>query len=500
MADRPDIGVGNERGKTRIVLDVDTGIDDTLAIAYLLGSPNVDLLGVIGVYGNVTAETAVRNTRDVLRLFGRPDVPVLHGMPRPSWADCFEVDEGCARFHGTNGLGNVNPAEYVDGVGGDAGVDVGAGGAGTAGAGVIGAGEDVAGADVAGAGAGVVVLGGDAVGGAGFDEGAGVDGGATGVDLAGDVAELGVDVDLNRGADTDDVVGGAHGTNLADVVAEVRDSLSVDTDVADADSAVADTGFAAEVHTFAASGRVKSVGGYRADAEADLEEVVAAEQAVRRAESEGVKFIVDAVRRYGRDVIVLATGPLTDVAAAIDAAPDIVDHLRVVMMGGALTQEGNCYDLVCETNIIQDPEAANRVFRSGADVTMVGLDVTHQCLLTRADAQSWRDTGTARGRFLADMVEFYINANEDADPMFLAGSPLHDPLAAAVALDPTLVSCFDVNMMVETRTGDGYGFRGRTIGDPTRLRTPRKTAHVALGVDADRFVSQFRDRVASLCR
>lgn len=486
MADR--LGGDAGSGTTRIVLDVDTGIDDTLAIAYLLGSPNVDLLGVIGVYGNVTAETAVRNTRDALRLFGRPDVPVLHGMPRPSWADCFEVDEGCARFHGTNGLGNVNPAEYVDGVGYDAGVDVGTGGAGTA-----------------GAGAGVVVLGGDAVGGTGSDEGAdvgsGVDGGgATGVDLAGDVAELGVDVDLNRGADTDDTVGGAHGTNLAGVVAEARDSLSVDTDVADTDSAVVDTGFATEVHTFAASGRVKSVGGYRADAEADLEEVVAAERAVRRAESEGVKFIIDAVRRYGRDVIVLATGPLTDVAAAIDAAPDIVDHLRVVMMGGALTQEGNCYDLVCETNIIQDPEAANRVFRSGADVTMVGLDVTHQCLLTRADAQSWRDTGTARGRFLADMVEFYINANEDADPMFLAGSPLHDPLAAAVALDPTLVSCFDVNMMVETRTGDGYGFRGRTIGDPTRLRAPRKTAHVALGVDADRFVSQFRDRVASLCR
>ena len=472
MADGVGVGVGNKRGMTHIVLDVDTGIDDTLAIAYLLGSPNVDLLGVIGVYGNVTAEAAVRNTHDVLRLFGRPDVPVLHGMPRPSWADCFEVDEGCARFHGANGLGNVNPADYADCV------------------------DDAAGADVAGAGA-RAVLGGNA---------------GTGVGLGGD-------------ADADSVVNNGvvdtSGTNPASVIAEteVRDSfVPINGDaVVDVDSDVigSDIGFdagvsdvtasaadqdAAAVHTFAAHGRVKSVGGYLADAEADLEEVVAAERAVRRAESEGVKFIIDAVRRYGREVTVLATGPLTDVAAAIDVAPDIVDHLRVVMMGGTLTQEGNCYDLVCETNVIQDPEAANRVFRSGADVTMVGLDVTHQCLLTRADAQAWRDTGTARGRFLADMVEFYINANEDADPMFLAGSPLHDPLAAAVALDPTLVSCFDVNMMVETRTGDGYGFRGRTIGDPTRLRDPHKTAHVALGVDADRFVPQFRDRVASLCR
>ncbi|OXN00308.1 nucleoside hydrolase [Bifidobacterium vansinderenii] len=403
------------RSRTRIVLDVDTGIDDTLALAYLLASPEADLLGVIGVYGNVTAETAVRNNRDVLRLFGRPDVPVMHGMPRPLWADCFEVDEGCARFHGANGLGNVDPAECM----------------------------------------------GDAVS-------AGADAGGSGET-----------VDAAPG----EVAGGMPASGHRTLTGSAEPVLPGEG-----------------VHTFAARGRVKSVGGYRAEGEAELEEVVAAERAVRRAETEGVKFIVDAVRRYGREVTILATGPLTDVAAAIEAAPDIVDSLRVVMMGGALTQEGNCYDLVCETNIIQDPEAANRVFRSGADVTMIGLDVTHQCLLTRADAQTWRDTGTARGRFLADMVEFYINANEDADPMFLAGSPLHDPLAAAVALDPTLVTCFDINMMVETRTGDGHGFRGRAIGDPTRLRSPRKTAHVALGVDAGRFVPQFRDRVVSICR
>ena len=106
---------------TRIVLDVDTGIDDTLAICYLLGSDGADLLGVIGTYGNVLARTAVRNNRDVLRLFGREDIPVLLGCEQPSWADLFEVDEGCARFHGGNGLGNVNPADY--GVHAPAGAD-----------------------------------------------------------------------------------------------------------------------------------------------------------------------------------------------------------------------------------------------------------------------------------------------------------------------------------------------------------------------------------------
>ena len=77
--------------------------------------------------------------------------------------------------------------------------------------------------------------------------------------------------------------------------------------------------------------------------------------------------------KYGSDVTVVATGPLTDVDAALTAAPEIASKLRLVMMGGTLTQEGNCWDTTAETNIIQDPEAADRVFHSGADVTMVGL-------------------------------------------------------------------------------------------------------------------------------
>ena len=71
-----------------------------------------------------------------------------------------------------------------------------------------------------------------------------------------------------------------------------------------------------------------------------------------------MRFIVDMVRKYGSDVTVVATGPLTDVDAALTAAPEIASKLRLVMMGGTLTQEGNCWDTTAETNIIQDPEAA----------------------------------------------------------------------------------------------------------------------------------------------
>ena len=109
--------------------------------------------------------------------------------------------------------------------------------------------------------------------------------------------------------------------------------------------------------------------------------------------ADGIEYLIEQVREFGRDVTVLATGPLTDVDAAITRAPDIASKLRLVMMGGTLTQPGNCWDAVAETNIIQDPEAANRVFHSGADITMVGLDVTHQCLLPQSAADRWRGDG-----------------------------------------------------------------------------------------------------------
>mgnify|MGYP002231052828 CR=1 FL=1 len=99
---------------------------------------------------------------------------------------------------------------------------------------------------------------------------------------------------------------------------------------------------------------------------------------------------------------------------------------RIVFMGGTLTQEGNCYDLVCETNMIQDPEAADRVLRSGADVTMVGLDVTHRCLLGSSDITPWNAAHTEASRFLTAIAEFSIRANAASEPIFAAGMPLHD--------------------------------------------------------------------------
>lgn len=393
----------------RIIASMDTGVDDALALAYLLGSADeCELSGVIASYGNVDANTAYANTRAVLDLFGRADIPVFLGSEHPSWADAFIPDAGCAQFHGDDGLGNTW---------------------------------------LAGSGA--------------LADGAGVPG-----DMSGD--DMSVDV--------------------PDGVVSVGGYL------------------AGDVHAHPALGSYPRVGRFRSvDRPQSATSTALVSGGTRRCSvdaADGIEYLIEQVREFGRDVTVLSTGPLTNVDAAITRAPDIASKLRLVMMGGTLTQPGNCWDAVAETNIIQDPEAANRVFHSGADITMVGLDVTHQCLLTRSAADRWSTTGTKRGRFLADLADFSIKANLEADTaLFSGGMPLHDPLAAAVALDSSLVDCFDLALRAETNTGDFNGVRGRTTGDPVGLvNHSMPHVHVALGVDSGRFLDEFAERMAEVCR
>ena len=207
-------------------------------------------------------------------------------------------------------------------------------------------------------------------------------------------------------------------------------------------------------------------------------------------------FIIDCARKYGKDELVyVPTGPSTNIDAAFAKAPDIIDNITIVMMGGSLTQPGNCNPFM-EANVSMDPEASNRLFATSADITMIGLDVTMQVLLTKKETQQLRDTGTKAGTFLADMTDYYIDISEQEDPAFQGGCNLHDPLAAAVAIDPTLVTTYPINLMVET---EGPSI-GRTIGDPARLLSQPKNTKVALSVDAERFVGRLMERLLKLAR
>ena len=97
----------------KMTLDVDTGIDDALAIAYALGSEEAQLIGVTCCFGNVTVDKAVQNTLRVLRLFGAGEIPVYAGAPEMFTGKEFVPNEVCKRVHGLNGIGEIELPLWV---------------------------------------------------------------------------------------------------------------------------------------------------------------------------------------------------------------------------------------------------------------------------------------------------------------------------------------------------------------------------------------------------
>ena len=311
----------------KMILDLDTGVDDALAIAYAVAAPDVDLIGIVSSYGNNLLNVCAQNSLKLLELLGQPDVPVFLGLPHSSTSDHFDVMQVSKDIHGNNGIGEVElpePKRQVE-------------------------------------------------------------------------------------------------------------------------------------------------------------------------EQSGVDFYIEAAHKYGKDLIIIPTGPMTNLAAALEKDPEIA-HLigNVTFMGGALTVEGNVTD-VAEANINEDAKAANTVLTSDLPLTMVGLDVTLRTLLTKKETQQWRDLGTKAGQAYADITDFYIDAyyNLDIDKN---GCALHDPLAVGVSLDPSFVQTISLFMKV---IYDEHNY-GRTVGDKTKLNDPNPNVKVAVDVDKDRYLATFMDLLTNL--
>jgi inosine-uridine nucleoside N-ribohydrolase len=203
------------------------------------------------------------------------------------------------------------------------------------------------------------------------------------------------------------------------------------------------------------------------------------------------EFLAETLRRGGITVITLAR--LTNLALALALRPDLRNRVpRIVAMGGAVLCPGNVTP-VAEANIWGDPEAAALVFESGIPLTMVGLDVTHQALLMDRHGTVTEDPTRPYARVLAEASEFYLAAYNPGGPVGDRSAPLHDPLAVAVAEDPTLVETRALGVTIAL--GD-QATRGMTVADTrTWAPVPRHPVDVALGVDAPRFVGEFVSRL-----
>ena len=164
---------------------------------------------------------------------------------------------------------------------------------------------------------------------------------------------------------------------------------------------------------------------------------------------EAADFIVRSVREHPAGNITLcALGPLTNLAIALERAPDIAPRIReIVLMGGGCFEGGNITP-AAEFNIYVDPHAAQAVLGSGVPIVMLPLDVTHQVLTTKARVGALRAIGTRCAAAVADMLAFFERF--DVDKYGTDGGPLHDPCVVAYLLQPTLFSGRLINVEVET--------------------------------------------------
>jgi len=170
------------------------------------------------------------------------------------------------------------------------------------------------------------------------------------------------------------------------------------------------------------------------------------------------EFIRQTVRNHPGEVTLLTIGPLTNVATALNADPDLASLVQgLVMMGGSLS--GGNITPAAEFNIYVDPEAARIVFQSGIPVTMIGLDVTRKTSLTDEHVRQLEAGQNPVSQAAAKIARNAINHNREQG--FLVGPNMHDPLAVAAFLDPSLLRFKDYYIDVET-TGELTA--GETLG------------------------------------
>jgi inosine-uridine nucleoside N-ribohydrolase len=187
-------------------------------------------------------------------------------------------------------------------------------------------------------------------------------------------------------------------------------------------------------------------------------------------------------------VVLVPTGPLTNVARLLQQQPRAVE--RIVWMGGAVA-EGNVTP-AAEFNAFVDPEAARIVFESGVPVTMIGLDITHMALFDSSRAERLRGTGKA-GRAVAELADFFLEFHRQR--YRFDGAPIHDAMAVAHVIDPTLVTTVECNISIETQS---EFCDGRTVVDKWNVTDLPRNAEAGVDVDAHRFLELLVERISTL--
>ncbi|XP_047163443.1 probable uridine nucleosidase 2 [Vigna umbellata] len=213
-------------------------------------------------------------------------------------------------------------------------------------------------------------------------------------------------------------------------------------------------------------------------------------------EESAAAFLVRQAKLNPGKVTVVALGPLTNIALAVQMDPEFAKNIaQIVILGGAFAVNGNV-NPAAEANIFGDPDAADVVFTSGADILAVGINVTHQVILTSSDREILANSKGKYAQYLHKILDVYFSYHLES--YNTKGVYLHDPTVVLAAVDPSLVTCIEGVVRVQT---SGIT-RGLTVLFNKQKRfgeihewSNKPTVKVAVTVDAPRVMKLVMDRL-----
>ena len=186
-----------------------------------------------------------------------------------------------------------------------------------------------------------------------------------------------------------------------------------------------------------------------------------------------VDFIIDTVMASDGDITLVPVGPFTNIAAAFTMEPRLAQKTQIVMMGGATDRVRPEWNALC------DPEATRIVFGTGVPITMVGLDVTTKCVMSYEQVKAIGSVDRPINQICFELIHLWGGDNPEPRPT------LHDPLAVAILIDPTLCETQEMRIEVETQATHLRGATVPIAGEPN--------TSVCTSVDANRFMDCFVD-------
>ena len=210
-------------------------------------------------------------------------------------------------------------------------------------------------------------------------------------------------------------------------------------------------------------------------------------------EMNAIDFIIEECKKSEEPIYLCPTGPLTNIALSLQKDPLIKNKIKeIVLMGGAAMCLGNITP-AAEFNIYVDPHAANIVFNSGIETTMMGLDVTHKVNVSDDIITSIKSNNNKASIFFADLMDFYSRFHRDLYDS--NESPLHDPCVIAYLIDDKIFKGKKVHVQVEE---ESKLTRGETVVDWLGVKKLKPNCNVITEADSDIFFKILKKELAKL--